>query len=102
MGELPDEKARIHPYRNLITKAIGLESEIRPNYTVTSILDGDIFLLCSDGLWDMIPDNEIENFLSEGLEPKQLCKKLVNAANKAGGIDNITVVVLKFSMKNSN
>jgi protein phosphatase len=95
-GEITVENARKHPYRNMITQAIGLEPEIKPYSTKKRIKDGDIILLCSDGLWDMLTDEEIKKYLSKNLEPKELCKKLINAANNAGGVDNITVLVLHF------
>ena len=96
MGELTSEKAREHPYRNLITQAVGLEAVIKPYYTIKNLRDGDIILLCSDGLWDMLPDEQIKRYLLEKQDPKELCEHLVAAANEAGGTDNITVVILYF------
>ena len=92
MGTLTREEARIHPNRNVITRAIGLESNVQVDVSAIPIEDGDLVLLCSDGLNSMIDDDEIERILKE-TAPKEVCQSLIDAANDAGGHDNTTVVV---------
>ena len=90
---------------NLITRAIGADSQVKPDVQTISVLVGDVILACSDGLNDMIGDHEIgaliERYTSEteGLVDEavlnSLCESLINAANKAGGKDNVTVGLLQ-------
>ena len=92
MGTLTREEARIHPNRNVITRAIGLEPNAQVDVSAIPIEDGDLILLCSDGLNSMISDSEIERILKE-TAPKEVCRSLIDAANYAGGHDNTTVAV---------
>ena len=93
-GLISSKEARNHPERNLINKAVGVKKEIEPDIINGFFLQNDLFLICTDGLTDMVDDDQIQNILSTGdfhIETK--VKKLINAANKAGGEDNITVVL---------
>jgi protein phosphatase len=92
MGTLSREAARIHPNRNVITRAIGLDPKAQIDVSAIPIENGDLILLCSDGLNSMIDDDEIERILKESA-PKQACQALIDAANDAGGHDNTTVAV---------
>ena len=92
MGTLTREAARIHPNRNVITRAIGLDPKAQIDVSAIPIEDGDLILLCSDGLNSMIGDDEIERILKKSA-PKQVCQALIDAANGQGGHDNTTVVV---------
>ena len=92
MGTLSREAARIHPNRNVITRAIGLDPKAQIDVSAIPIENGDLILLCSDGLNSMIDDDEIERILKESA-PKQACQALIDAANGQGGHDNTTVVV---------
>ena len=96
-GMLSEELARKHSDRNIITQHLGIfpdEMIIEP-YLATPVVcePGDVFLLCSDGLTDMLEDVEIEEFLTLIADPREAAKALVNAANQRGGFDNITVIV---------
>ena len=92
MGTLTREEARVHPNRNVITRAIGLDPNAQIDVSAIPIEDGDLILLCSDGLNSMIDDDEIARILKESA-PKQVCQALIDAANGHGGHDNTTVVV---------
>ena len=92
MGTLTREEARIHPNRNVITRAIGLDHNAQIDVSAIPIENGDLILLCSDGLNSMIDDSEIERILNE-TTPKEVCRFLIDAANDAGGHDNTTVAV---------
>jgi PPM family protein phosphatase len=96
-GQLSPEAAEHHPQRSIITRALGPEADVEVDtYTVTG-RDGDLFLLCSDGLTSMISDEEVASILrsSDSLEEK--AGALVLAANQSGGKDNITVVLFRLA-----
>ncbi|MBQ5972626.1 MAG: Stp1/IreP family PP2C-type Ser/Thr phosphatase [Oscillospiraceae bacterium] len=95
-GELTPGEARRHPSRNYITRAVGTERtilpqlyELRPDY-------GDVLLLCTDGLYNMVEDAEIYAEVSSGRPLAECAKRLIALANERGGPDNITVTLLKF------
>jgi protein phosphatase len=96
-GMLTAEQARSHPLRNVVTRALGGKPDLEVEMRVHEALAGDTLLMCSDGLTTMVPDPEIQGILSNGGEVEGTAKALVEAANKAGGEDNITVILLKFA-----
>ena len=95
LGFLTEEEAQKHPFRNVITKALGTKGEATAEINETEGRAGDLLLLCTDGLNSMISDGEIEKIISSdrGLEEK--AKALLDAANNSGGEDNITLVLVK-------
>src|SRR5208283_4337845 len=93
-GLLTPGEARTSPYRHVITRALGIGENVVPDVTVHAVLQGDVFLLCTDGLTNMVPDNEIANVLSMHA-PREAVQELIDAANRGGGVDNITAVVVK-------
>ena len=90
-GVITREQARIHPNRNVITRAIGLEQQPKIDTYVMPLAEGDLLLLCSDGLNSMIPDDDIHRILKQS-STDEVCGDLIVAANEAGGHDNTTVV----------
>ena len=94
-GLIPPAEASNHPDRNVITRAIGtkptVDVEVATNEWPIQI--GDIYLLCSDGLYDLLPDWEIASTLRDN-KPNEACKVLVATAKDRGGYDNISVIVL--------
>lgn len=92
-GQLTKEEARIHPQKNLITKALGAEIEIEPDFFQIELKEGDKVLLCSDGLSNMVPDEEIEKMLGLRTVPEEIVKRLIDRANEQGGLDNIAVII---------
>lgn len=78
--------------RNIVSRAIGFPFPEDPECTTTAISKGDRILLCSDGLWSMVPDPELCRILNEAATPEEACDRLIAAANAAGGKDNITAV----------
>ncbi len=95
-GTITHEEARVHPRRNIITRAVGTEEDIRTDVFEYEYSKGDVMLLCSDGLSSMLDDSEIENIInSEDNSEKTVCS-LVDAAKERGGLDNITVVCIRF------
>ncbi|MEJ2031689.1 MAG: protein phosphatase 2C domain-containing protein [Deltaproteobacteria bacterium] len=80
--------------RRVLTKAIGFPFSEDPEYHELRLNDGDRLLFCSDGLWSMLPPGRIETIMAEAAAPEQACDRLVEAANEAGGRDNITAVIV--------
>lgn len=94
-GKMTLEEARVSPYKSKLTQAIGIPCNISPDYSCYSLKKDDLVFLCSDGLWEMLNENEVLTILNMNRKPKDACEKLVEAANIAGGRDNITVIVYK-------
>ena len=91
-GLITREQARTHPRRNIITRALGTHGENEPDLLVTDVQDGDVFLLCTDGLTGMVPDDEIERTLRDcGIEAA--ADRLIALALDAGGRDNMTLIL---------
>jgi protein phosphatase len=93
-GFLSKEQARAHPLKNVVTRALGGESDVAVDVREVEVEPGDVYLLCSDGLTTMLADREIRERLAAGLTLEETCRELVGAANKRGGFDNVTVVLL--------
>jgi protein phosphatase len=96
-GRLRPEDAERHPQRSIITRALGIDENVKVDYRTLSLKPGDRLLLCSDGLSSMIDARVIQGVLSETADPDDAAETLVQRANEAGGEDNITVVVVDFS-----
>lgn len=93
-GEITSKEIEDHPARGQLTRYVGMPSPALPEMFVKPVKTGDRILLCSDGLNGMVPDDKIAELLSVGEDPRKNCSALVDAANDAGGKDNITVVVV--------
>ncbi len=94
LGILSREKAATDPRRNVVTRALGSGASVVPDVSQETLRPGDVLLLCSDGLNTMVPDTAIELALaSGGGDLEATCAALVDAANEAGGEDNVTVVL---------
>ena len=95
-GRLSPENAEQHPHRSVITRAVGTEATVEVDVETIRPQPGDLYILCSDGLTDMVPDAPIARVVADaGAEPEAIARELVAAANRAGGIDNITVVAFE-------
>jgi len=95
LGLLTDEEAQRHPMRNIVTRAMGNRTELEVELNEEIVREGDLFLLCSDGLNSMLTDEEIlETLLQNPTDVEATCRALVERANAKGGEDNITVVVV--------
>lgn len=95
MGEMDKEVAKDHPDRNIITRAIGALPEVMIDFFEVEIEKGDIILMCSDGLTNMVEDEEIRNIIMGQRDTVEKAEKLVDTANQNGGKDNITVIVIE-------
>ena len=94
LGEMNQEQARIHPDKNIITRAVGAFKEIEVDYFEINLKPGDRVLLCSDGLTNMIEDFEIRQIMCSQRDIVESVERLVAAANQNGGRDNISVIII--------
>ena len=95
-GRLTPEAAEQHPHRFVITRAVGTESTVEVDVETIRPEPGDLYIICSDGLTDMLPDTMVAAAVATAqAEPAAVAESLVAAANHAGGIDNITVIVFE-------
>lgn len=92
-GDEPDfDPSALKMNRNIVSRAIGFPFPDDPECNVTPMATGDRVLLCSDGLWSMVPDTELSVILNDAATPEEACDRMILAANEAGGKDNITAV----------
>ena len=95
MGQIPREEARVHPERNVITRAVGMKDQAKPDMMDVGLQKGDIILLCSDGLTTMVSDRQIYDIVMECNTPEEAAIRLKDTANENGGTDNISVILIK-------
>lgn len=101
-GRITEEQARTHPQRSIITRALGVEPAVPIDSITLEVASGDRFLICSDGLYGMLYDEEILSYLTAVQDPQQCAEQLIDAANRAGGEDNTTVIVVDILDANGN
>jgi serine/threonine protein phosphatase PrpC len=94
-GQLTDAQAEDHPQRSIITRALGPEPEVQVDLQTVPAQNGDVFLICSDGLTTMLDDEQIAHILTRATSLEAALRALVDEANRAGGRDNITVVAFR-------
>lgn len=94
-GQITPEEAKVHPNRNIITRAVGSNEEIKVDFFKLQPKKGDKLILCSDGLTNMLSEDDIYYIAKNVNSPDEACEKLVSAANNAGGDDNITAVIIR-------
>lgn len=95
LGKVTEKEAINHPDKNRITRAVGAEKDISIDFFDVDRKKGDIILLCSDGLTNMLSDEMIEEILNMDISLMERAEKLVDTSNLRGGIDNITVILIK-------
>jgi serine/threonine protein phosphatase PrpC len=100
-GRLSPEEAETHPQRSVITRALGTEPDVDVDTFTVEAEQGDVYLLCSDGLTDMISQRDILALVEESPDLDEAARALVNAANAGGGEDNITVVLFQIDGRDS-
>lgn len=95
LGEMDKAAAKVHPDKNIITRAIGVTRELAVDFFEVKLRPGDMILLCSDGLTNMVEDEEIKEIVLEQKNIVEKAEKLINTANENGGKDNITVILIE-------
>jgi PPM family protein phosphatase len=94
-GKMTAEEAKKSGYKNLVTRALGIDALTEADINEFRVAKGDLFLMCSDGLSDMVADNRIEEELAMGLNPTSTASALVHVANENGGRDNVSVCLIR-------
>ena len=97
-GLLTQDEAAVHPQRNVVTRALGIGATVQVDETEVRVRDGDRLLLCSDGLTDLVTEDEIAAILRSFPADEAACRSLVDLALERGGRDNVTVIVASFAM----
>jgi protein phosphatase len=93
-GDITPEEAQSHSARGQISRYVGMEGDVYPDVQTVSLQENDRLLLCSDGLTNLVSDTQIVYLLRVNAEPEAACQALISAANTAGGLDNITALVV--------
>jgi len=93
-GHLTPDQAKTHPKRNQLTRSLGFEPDVAIDSSLHDLQNVDSLLLCSDGLSNMLTNDEIANFLGQNTSTHERAQALVDAANNHGGIDNISVIII--------
>jgi serine/threonine protein phosphatase PrpC len=99
LGYISPQEALSHPLRHIVNRSLGTESEVIPEYNRLEIEEEDTLLLCSDGLWNMLADEKIREILERMDSPAKTVSEFIDLANQAGGLDNITVIIITLSGK---
>ena len=95
LGQLTAEEAAVHPQRNVLYKALGQGEPFAPDITSSQVPDGGHLIICSDGLWGVIPEEDLVSIIRNTPDMQTACQMLVDAANDAGGPDNITAILVR-------
>jgi protein phosphatase len=95
LGHITSEEAANHPQRNVLYRALGQGEPSEPDIATFPIPRAGYLLICSDGLWGVVPEREIFNVIATSPDPQQACQALIDAANEAGGPDNISVIIVR-------
>lgn len=95
LGNLTLEQAAVHPKRHIITRAVGIKDTVEVDTVILDVSNSDIVLLCSDGLSNMLSNDEMTALLSANESVSQKCDRLVDLANRKGGLDNISVILIE-------
>jgi protein phosphatase len=95
LGQLTEEEAAVHPQRNVLYRALGQMEPFHADIKTVTFPNNGILLLCSDGLWGVVSDSMIFEIIKQNENPTIASRKLVDAANEAGGPDNISVILVK-------
>jgi len=98
-GDLTRDQARVHPHKNLITRALGAESRLHTDRFYQAVETGEYLLLCSDGLSNVVTEQEILYEVIHGGDPSDCCERLLEIALKRGAPDNVTVVLLEHNQE---
>jgi protein phosphatase len=101
-GLLTPEQARTHPYSNVITRCVGANEDVAPDVYFGNLEQGDVVLLASDGLTGMLEDGQIATIMSAEENPEGAVNKMIADANRRGGLDNITAIVVRVDATDPN
>lgn len=97
LGQITPEEAAVHPQRNVLYRALGQGEPFEPEIISTKRPENGSLLVCSDGLWSIVGKEGIQSIIKSGVSPQDICDRLIDAANDAGGPDNISAILAEFS-----
>ncbi len=97
LGQIAPGEAANHPQRNVLYRALGQSEVLEADIITVSFPQSDHLLLCSDGLWSVLSDDKVFQLVSSAKDLQDACRRLVAAANEAGGPDNISVILVKYA-----
>lgn len=95
-GDITSQEAEDHPARGRLTRFVGMEAGVGPDVRTVEVQPGDRLLLCTDGLWGMVPEERMVAIMSRSENPGETCRSLLSVGNAAGGSDNLTALVVDF------
>ncbi len=102
LGQISEQEAQNHPQRNVLYRALGQTDPLEADIFSIPLPSSGNLLLCSDGLWSVVPESQIIQSIRESSQPQESCYRLIQLANDAGGPDNISVILVKFLSKSSS
>ena len=97
LGQITPEEAAVHPQRNVLYRALGQGEPFEPEIISTQRPESGSLLVCSDGLWSIVGTEGMQSIIKSGISPQDICDRLIDAANEAGGPDNISAILVEFS-----
>jgi protein phosphatase len=97
LGQITPEEAAVHPQRNVLYRALGQGEPFDPEIIATQRPDSGYLLICSDGLWSIVDGKLISSVFKSGVSAQDICDRLIDSANDAGGPDNISAILVEFS-----
>lgn len=95
LDQLTPEEASEHPQKNVLYRALGQADTLEVDISTRRLPPGSHLLICSDGLWNQVPESEIKDIIAHTADPQEACNQLVALANNKGGIDNVTMILLR-------
>lgn len=97
LGQITPEEAAVHPQRNVLYRALGQGEPFEPEIISTTRPESGSLLVCSDGLWSIVGQEGLQTIIKSGINPQDICDRMIDAANDAGGPDNISAILVEFS-----
>jgi len=97
LGQITPEEAAVHPQRNVLYRALGQGEPFEPEIISTTRPESGSLLVCSDGLWSIVGQEGLQTIIKSGISPQDICDRMIDAANDAGGPDNISAILVEFS-----
>lgn len=95
LGQITTDEAAVHPQRNVLYRALGQGEPFDPDIHSIQMPESGFLLLCSDGLWSVVAESELQNLVMSSSSPEEACQRMVEAANAAGGPDNISAILIR-------
>ena len=95
LGQITTDEAAYHPQRNVLYRALGQGEPVEADINTSPLPHDSHLLICSDGLWGVVPEAELLHLIQESSSPQEACQRMIEAANAAGGPDNITAILVR-------